>query len=81
MVGAFLPQIVVCDPPEFVINQRNHGAQCLVVAGVPVLQQWLTILDGTCDNEPPEPPGEFLGSNLASRMTDVKPLKRMYFVS
>jgi hypothetical protein len=39
MVGALLLQIVVGDPPEFVINQRDHGAQCLVVARTPVIQQ------------------------------------------
>jgi hypothetical protein len=39
MVGTFLLQIVVCDPPQFVINQRNHGAQYLVFARTPVLQQ------------------------------------------
>jgi hypothetical protein len=40
----------------------------------------VTILDGTCDNEPPELPAEFVDSKLASRMTHVKPLKRMDFV-
>ena len=39
MVGAFLPQILVRDPPEFRVNQRNHGMQGLVFAAVPVLQQ------------------------------------------
>jgi hypothetical protein len=38
MVGTFLPQIVERYPPEFVINERNHGAQRLVVAGIPVVQ-------------------------------------------
>ena len=36
VVRAFLPQVVVRDPSEFVINERKHGAQRLLVAGVPV---------------------------------------------
>jgi hypothetical protein len=39
MVRAFFPQIVVRDPPEFLINERNYEAQRLLFAGVPVAQQ------------------------------------------
>jgi hypothetical protein len=38
VVRAFLPQIMMGQPPEFVINDRNYGAQRLVVTGLPVRQ-------------------------------------------
>ena len=34
----FLLQITMRDPSELVINERNRGAQRLVVTGVPVRQ-------------------------------------------
>jgi hypothetical protein len=54
--------------------------QCRVVARTPVLQQ---LADDFGRNlrqlVPLEPLVEFLGSNLASRMTDVKPLEGRCF--
>jgi len=79
MVGAFLPQIVVRDPPEFVIDERNHGAQGLLFAGVPVAQQLGDDFGLNLRQGAPEPPAEFVGSKLASRMTEVKPLKMHVF--
>jgi hypothetical protein len=34
----FIPQVIVRNPSELVINERNRGAQRFVVAGMPVRQ-------------------------------------------
>jgi hypothetical protein len=38
VVRTFLLQVMMRDPPELVINERNYGAQPLVVTGLPVRQ-------------------------------------------
>ena len=76
MVGAFLPQIAVHDPSEFVINQRKQGAQRFVVAGTPVREQLADDFGLNVQERAPEPPAECLGSKVAFRRTDVKSLKR-----
>ena len=38
VAGAFVPQVMMRGPPQFVINKRNRGAQGLIVARVPVRQ-------------------------------------------
>jgi hypothetical protein len=38
VVRAFLPQAMMGEPSELAINERNYGAQRLVVTGLPVRQ-------------------------------------------
>ena len=38
VVRAFVPQVMMRNSAEFVINKRNRGAQRLVVTGIPVRQ-------------------------------------------
>ena len=38
VAGPFLLQVTMCHSSQFVVNTREHGAQGLVVTGLPIRQ-------------------------------------------